>query len=155
MATLAAARTLLRNTIQDRLTQWWHKEAPTQYTDLGIRFGRGAPPELKLPRRILGYLLQCRSGHGDFAAYHRRFNHPFADVLCECGQEKSVVHFAFCRSARLRARPARLRPLGSIFAVLGSPKGAKQFQRFIEATEFLLPPHQRSGAPSVPPSLTP
>ena len=41
-----------------------------------------------------------------FASYYRRFHHTSADVLCECGQEKSVIHFAFCRLARDKARPA-------------------------------------------------
>ena len=147
LATLAAAQSLLRKTTQDRVTEWWIKEAPTQYVDLGINFERKAPPELKLPRHVLGFLLQCRSGHGDFADYHRRFHHTDADVLCECGQEKSVVHFVFCRAARFRARPARLRPLGSIFDLLGTPKGAKRFHRFVEAAEYLLPPSRRSQVP--------
>ena len=38
-----------------------------------------APPKLQLPRKILARLLAARSGHGDFAAYHNRFNHGEAE----------------------------------------------------------------------------
>ena len=41
--------------------------------------------ELLLPRFILGKTLAARTGHGDFADYHERFNHEDASLHCRCG----------------------------------------------------------------------
>lgn len=43
--------------------------------DLHLPFER-YPPELALPRPILHRLIAGRTGHGDYAGWHHRFNHP-------------------------------------------------------------------------------
>ena len=69
------------------------------------------PPELSLlPRPSLGRLLSARSGHGDFAAYHRRFKHNNADIYCTCGQEKSPDDMP----GHLRLRRHAKCPLGGL-----------------------------------------
>ena len=58
---------------------------------------RRKPPELALPRRLLHKQPAARTGHGDFAAYHRRLNHKDATLECVCGQETTPTHFIPCR----------------------------------------------------------
>ena len=57
----------------------------------------GSRPEHGLQRTLYGHLFAERSGHGDFAKYHRRFGHANADMLCACGREKAPRHFGICR----------------------------------------------------------
>lgn len=51
------------------------------------------PPELSIPRQQLGHLLAARSGHGDFAEYHRRLKREDALLMCSCGADKTPRHF--------------------------------------------------------------
>jgi ribonuclease HI len=122
---------------------WWAATAPHSYRNLGIEFPTKAPPELSLPRPLLARLIAARSGHGDFADYHERFNHETANIFCSCGQRKSTTHFFFCRRARRawdRADPASrgppLGPRNSIDSLLSSHSGAKRFATFLTATSF-------------------
>ena len=46
---------------------------------------------------MLHRLLAARSGHGDFADYHKRFGHADASVKCSCGRQKSPSHIFYCR----------------------------------------------------------
>lgn len=60
--------------------------------------GRGCPRGPS--HRAVFPLLYSASGvHGDFASYHRRFQHDDATLLCRCDEEKSPTHFFFCRLA--------------------------------------------------------
>ena len=56
-----------------------------------------APAELQSPRKNLAQLLAARSGHGNFAAYHDRFNYTEAERRCRCGALTSTTHFYYCR----------------------------------------------------------
>lgn len=82
---------------QNLVNEWWSKVCPARYRDLDLQMRRRKPPELALPQRLLYKLIAARTGHGDFAAYHRRFNHRDADLKCICGQETSPTHFIRCR----------------------------------------------------------
>jgi hypothetical protein len=82
---------------------YWESNAPQRYKDLGIRAAK-KPPELRLRRFTLGKLYASRSGHGDFAAYHKRFAHTDAQTSCQCGREKTPEHFYFCRLGRRATR---------------------------------------------------
>jgi ribonuclease HI len=63
------------------------------------------PAELEvLSREMLHRFLATRTGHGDFAWYHRRFNHGDAELRCECGAAKAPDHFVHCPRARARSR---------------------------------------------------
>lgn len=68
---------------------------------------RRKPPELALPRRLLHKLIAARTGHGDFAAYHRRFHHSDANLECTCGLETSPTHFIRCRQYATQVRRLR------------------------------------------------
>ena len=68
---------------------------------------RRKPPELSLPRKLLHQILAARSGHGDFAAYHRRLNHTDANLECVRGQETTPIHFIRCRRHANKMRKLR------------------------------------------------
>ncbi|KAK1841732.1 reverse transcriptase [Colletotrichum chrysophilum] len=115
----------------------WPSLCPRQYSDLGI-VPHPRPPELCLPRHLLGRLYAARSHHGDFAAYHERFAHQDALLNCSCGKPKTPVHSYFCKRGR-RATP---RHLGqkmakvSVDFLLGTAKGASLLCEWMEATNF-------------------
>jgi ribonuclease HI len=114
----------------------WQTVAPQTYRDLGINIPTGCPDELRLHRPLLGRLLAARSGHGDYASYHERFNHPDAHLLCSCGARKTPLHFFFCQKARkLSPRPPRA-PSLAIPALLGTSKGAKELADWLTKTRF-------------------
>ncbi|XP_077661359.1 uncharacterized protein AFUA_7G08210 [Aspergillus fumigatus Af293] len=77
---------------------------------------------LRLPRHLLGRILAARTGHGDFADYHERFNHEDAHLHCRCGARKSPVHFFFCRIM--------------IPFLLGTAKGAAKLAAWLSQTRF-------------------
>ena len=88
--------------------------------------------ELELPRASLHRLLAERSGHGDFATYHRRFNHDESSITpCRCGEEKSPGHFVECTEARTKL-PSSLRPGKEREEMLGH-KGHTEFLAYLEA----------------------
>ncbi|KHJ30231.1 hypothetical protein EV44_g4033 [Erysiphe necator] len=127
---------LLEERYRDNLTAYWSSNAPTRYRDLEIGMAYWLPPELfHIPRKSLGRLLVARSGHGDFAAYHRCFNHTEAELYCFCGQEKSLELTFSCQLTRknnggrrnFRGRNTR----ENIKWILSTKSGAKAFhQRF-------------------------
>lgn len=73
---------------------WWEKNASAKYRELGIEFSLKPNPELSLPRWLL--VLAARTGHGDFAEYHERFNHTDYQVDCLCGKPKDTRHIFHC-----------------------------------------------------------
>jgi hypothetical protein len=143
LPTLAAIRRQARDKKKELFRDWWETHAPRRYRDLGLGSSPRRPPELWLPRPLLHRLLAARSGHGDFAAYHRRFNHAGAQLTCLCGREKSPEHFLLCRRSRPH-RPRDFRSGDSIIRLLG-PKGCKEFREFVS----------RSGCYDLPPAPTP
>ena len=101
-------------------------------------FPKKPPEELRLPRRYLGYLIQCRTGHGDFRAYHERFHHTDALLTCSCGADKSITHLVFCPLVRERlASAGHRRSLGPLDFLLGTSHGAKRFATILEKVNFL------------------
>lgn len=67
---------------------------PHSYRPWGLPF-KGLPPEFSLPRPILHRLVAERSGHRDFAEYHRRFGFPKEVIKpYRCGAERVPGHFA-------------------------------------------------------------
>ncbi|POS86227.1 hypothetical protein EPUL_000399 [Erysiphe pulchra] len=77
-----------------------------RYQDLDLKMRRRKPPELALPRWLLHHLLAA-TGHGDFAAYHRRLNHAHANLECVCGWETTPTHFFRCRQHANQMRKLR------------------------------------------------
>ena len=120
---------LARQRHQDLVAKWWADNAPDAYRALGLEMRRRKPPELRLARRTLHKLLAARTGHGDFAAYHRRFNHPDANLLCHCGQEKSPIHFLRCRASPT----ARANSHRALSGLIESHLGPRAFENFPKA----------------------
>ncbi|KAM3519001.1 hypothetical protein MY4038_009917 [Beauveria bassiana] len=75
---------------------WWASVERTEYQKLGLDAELKKPPELSLPRRVLGYLLTAQSQHGDFAKYHERFHPGQVTLDCPCGRQKSSTHLFYC-----------------------------------------------------------
>lgn len=137
-ASIARARRLIKERYETEISAYWNTNAPERYKRLGIGMTGSPPQELRiLTRKNLGNLLAARSGHGNFAAYHRRFKHTDADTNCSCGQERSPEHPFYCRKLRQKRPP---RPLNSrnreedIKWILGTIDGARAFQRW--CTEY-------------------
>jgi ribonuclease HI len=99
-ASHAGARRWARDVKEQEFRTWW--EAQKQPTHLPVPLpppsAQQMPPPLRLPRRHLARLLAERSGHGDFAKYHRRFRHaaPASRMRCTCGAPTTPAHFLFC-----------------------------------------------------------
>lgn len=94
---LAYLRRLMQQHRQQLVEKWWSDVCPPRYQDLDLKMRRRKPPELTLSRRLLHRLIAARTGHGDFAAYHRRLKHVDAELECVCGQETTPTHFITCR----------------------------------------------------------
>ncbi|KAI0994881.1 hypothetical protein K3495_g13301 [Podosphaera aphanis] len=115
---------------------WWQKYSPPSYQKLEINDAPFFPKELIMNRRHLGRVIAARTGHGDYATYHTRFKHSEATNDCSCGYSKSPTHFLFCRILRRR----RGRPEGPINqlipSLLGTPKGAIAFNKWLDQSRF-------------------
>ena len=133
--------------------KWWKDNAPLAYQNLGVQW-QGKPKELMLARPVLGKLVQHRTGHGDFGQYHRRWNHPDAEISCSCGREKTPVHFFFCKKIRRRVPPdpwlQKAGVRGTVDWVLGTAEGATRWAEVMHQTSFFqdICPHRWAPGPS-------
>jgi ribonuclease HI len=110
----------------------WQSTAPKLYQDLGITVCSN-PPELSLPRASLSRIYAARTGHGDFAAYHKRLHHTDAFLSCSCGRPKSQLHLFYCT----RAKRSKIQDhKANIEYFLGSTKGAMELAKWLEDTKF-------------------
>ncbi|KAI0997798.1 hypothetical protein K3495_g10391 [Podosphaera aphanis] len=82
--TFASAKTWVSNSKSGAYKDYWLQNAPKSYQDLEIDFLAGCPAELSLPRQHVAHIYAARSGHGDFASYHARFDHDSAHNTCSC-----------------------------------------------------------------------
>lgn len=120
---------------QALLDDWWNEACPPRYRKLDLLMRRRKPPELGLSRFLLRNLIAARTGHGNFAAHHRRFNNLDAIMECACGEETTPTHFIHCRlhahvTRRLRGRSSHS---GFIQKLLG-PKCHEFFKIFEKET---------------------
>jgi hypothetical protein len=90
------------------------------------------PPILSPDSRILA----AKTGHGDFADYHERFNHEDAYLLCSCGERKSRLHFFVCCKAKRRSLLPPGSPSLALPYLLGTPKGAIELADWLSKTSF-------------------
>ena len=138
-----------RRVIRQRKDQAWLKEWETKgasqalkyYQELKIQPTKNlkAMPEMNLSRKVLGWLIATRSGHGHVADYHERFGHKEEDLRCKCGQRRSRLHPFSCPDAR----PNRAglfsmvdkRPL-TTKEVLGTTQGVKVFAEWAPKSEL-------------------
>ncbi|SPJ84064.1 uncharacterized protein FTOL_10580 [Fusarium torulosum] len=129
--TLAYLRKIARQNPKEIFKTWWSTAAPEQYKRLDLKATTGCPPELSLPRAALHHLLAARSLHGDFAAYHDRFDHDDARLVCSCGRRKAPDHIFYCRKVpprhRMRLAPS---PNAAVNLAIG-----KDFTKFIDLSK--------------------
>ena len=77
---------------------------------LGKRSGavQGKPTLRKLGRRLAGWVMALRSGHGDLADYHERFGHE-SSVWCPCrGVPFTRAHLITCTLQDQKRETTRL-----------------------------------------------
>lgn len=120
---------------QTLLDSWWNETCPSRYRELDLLMRRRKPPELGLSRLQLRHLIAARTGHGNFAAHHRRFNNPHAITECTCGEETTPTHFIHCRLNANITRRIRGSLLHNAFLhkLLG-PKCFESFRQFAQDT---------------------
>jgi ribonuclease HI len=107
--TIAFIRRRAREEARGSFQEWWDTARPESYAPLQLKAKLSCPAELRVERPLLQRLLAARSGHGDFAEYHERFNHDEANLHCSCGRRKEPNHLFYCRKVTARLRP-RLAP---------------------------------------------
>jgi len=127
-------------------TSWWdthHATLSSSYRRWDLEYKTKAPPELSLPRPTLHHLIALRTAHGDFAWYHRKFQHDTAQLDCSCGRPKTPTHLVLCRKTRTRFRHWPERPSAAPSCTGEAVSYIKQlirkppaFAAFLEATEF-------------------
>ena len=103
--TLAGIRAEIRRNLRGIRRHSWEQVKAT----LSARYNAWKLPydplnhqtELEVLTRVqLSYYLAIRTGHGDFAWYHRKFNHENAEIHCTCGYSKTPEHIVMCRKVQ-------------------------------------------------------
>ena len=134
--TLAALRRWAKSRAPEAMEKLCKTVGPSSYKEIYITTSPLKPKELLLPRYILGKILAARTGHGDFADYHERFNHEDALLHCRCGARKAPLHFFFCRIAkRIIPRPSGP-PSAVISKLLGTANGAETLAKWLLQTRY-------------------
>ena len=132
---MAYVRRLMSQKRQTLLEEWWEGDCPSRYRNLGLLMRRRKPREQTHSRRLLRELISARTGHGNFAACHRRFTNFAASMECACGEETTPLHFIHCRMHARQTR--RLRGTMShddfVQKLLG-PKCLENFTYFVQET---------------------
>ncbi|CAD6504748.1 BgTH12-00251, partial [Blumeria graminis f. sp. triticale] len=93
---LDTAKNRIKAEVSTAMNDYWDRHAPVSYRELAIDSYSRHPKELSLARPFLSRLYTARSGRGDFAEYHRCFNHEGANLHCGCRQLKATLHFLEC-----------------------------------------------------------
>jgi hypothetical protein len=133
--TLAYLRKIARQNPKEIFETWWSTAAPEQYKRLNLKATTGCPPELSLPRAALHHLLAARSLHGDFAAYHERFDHDDARLVCSCGRRKALDHIFYCRKVLPRYR-TRLGPSPNVAVNMAIGEDFAKFVKLAKISAF-------------------
>jgi hypothetical protein len=110
--------------------------------------------------QTLHRFLALRTGHGDFIAYHRRFNHDEDDCEMQClhcDGDKTPGHIVFCpkslgvyrdwpwsNGTKRRRRPETTEEKRLYLKdIMAAPKA---FNKFVEITEIFWP-HEKQDRP--------
>ncbi|KAE8216880.1 hypothetical protein CF319_g8889 [Tilletia indica] len=115
-----------------------------QYAKYRLRAPTLRPsPDLTLPRRLHGLLLSVRTGHGDFAPYHERFDHNDASLNCRCEAPKTPEHPLLCETYALHQHLLH-DDNGQISLpwLLDSRQGSLAFARYAQASNAFNCNHQ-------------
>jgi ribonuclease HI len=131
---LAAARRWAREALEEDFRTWWAR-LPARTPTLPPPTPK-TPPWLKMLRPTLARLLAARSGHGDFAAYHERWAHEDAQMMCACGARTAPDHFLQCPRLEEPELLADARGRVTFEHVVGTVKGAKAFGVWVAATRY-------------------
>lgn len=130
--TLARLRCLASHLARKMTIDWWESACLQRYTDLELKMHRKKPPELALPRTVYAHLIAARARHGDFAAYHKLWNHESANSHCTYGQDKSVGYFVHCRKALAAWRDTNGRRTASLLNTMLGQKGWRIFEKHVK-----------------------
>jgi hypothetical protein len=147
MPTLSGIKSVARKALRSTQQIWWSdkkNKLSKWYKSWKLDYSpRRGPGELDLPRATLAKLLSIRSMHGDFAWYHRKFQHIDANLTCSCGRDKTPEHLALCRKtlgsfSRWPLRPptppsGRADGLAYTAVLIGDPEA---FEVFIQLTQY-------------------
>lgn len=128
--TAAKMRSLVRRHKNNLSDDYWYKNQPRGYKDLGLDMSK-IPQELKLPGPTLHRLIAERTGHGDFREYHDRFHHD-KEPTCKCGKPKEVRHVLTCERIWGNPEVGSLAEWQERLALLGDKKGGKNFAEFLK-----------------------
>lgn len=137
--TTANANRWRKAKLEEDFQNWWKSNCrPQKAIEKDMEYPKPWSATTKtyqgLNRTHVGRVLAARSGHGDFSAYHTRFTHENAALLCgRCSKEKTELHPWTCRS-RQRHRPERF-----IRKLATSGKGLRLLTKFL--TEEDQPPN--------------
>ncbi|KAI1007899.1 hypothetical protein K3495_g330 [Podosphaera aphanis] len=142
---------LMNRRRQALLDKFWEESCPPWYRELDLLMRRRKPPELSLSRRLLLELIVASTGHGDFAAHHRRFNNPKARMECLCGEETNPTQFInYQRHAHILRRLRGAMTSQKFVKKLLGPNCHKSFTTFaLETGYFRCQPANLSTALSV------
>ena len=98
--TAYGVKSLARKITRELRKTWWSRaslDLSERYRSWDLTYHIRCPKELEvLTRPALHRYLAIRTGHGDFAWYHRRFGHPDANLKCSCGRDKDPEHLVCC-----------------------------------------------------------
>lgn len=77
------------------------KTLSSRYMSWNLGYSLSCPRALEAPltRSGLHGLIALRTGHGDFAWYHRKFGNHEAKLTCSCGEAKAPNYIFFCRNS--------------------------------------------------------
>lgn len=125
---LARARRWRGDELKRKFREWWasvNRGAREQQLEKPTPWGARTFKHLK--RAHAGRVLAARSSHGDFAHYHRRFDHQDAILRCpSCEQEKTPLHPWTCRG---NVRRLSERFVGKL---IGTARGMRLLARRLE-----------------------
>lgn len=113
--------------------EWWKDRGEPRYRFVGSHAVTRKPLSV-YKRGSLHRLLAARTGHGDFADYHKRFRHHDSNNHCSCGKEKSPRHIFYCRKLRKHRLLPGYIPEAAILQFLG--EDGEKWVRFVERSEF-------------------
>ena len=115
----------------------WYKSWNLDYAP------RSSPKELDLLRDVLARMLSIRTRHGDFAWYHRKYNHKDTNPTCLCQQDKTPEHLVLCRKTQGTFSRWPLRPpippsgqADSLAYTATLVRDSEAFEAFVRLTQY-------------------
>lgn len=145
-ATAYGIKSIARRHILALRNGWWDEakaRLSRRYKEWKLGYHVRCHEELRiLTRPELHHFLAARTGHGDFAWYHRKFQHDDATLECSCGRLKDPTHIVRCPKTISKYRrwpspppepPEGHRALSYLGMMMGRPK---VFQGFLRITSF-------------------